>query len=74
MVDSFLEQAIVLSVGEKLQPIEALWESMSQNPENIPVSEWQLEELVRRIESQRIKPQQGQTWDEVKQEIRRGEV
>ena len=31
-----------------------------------------LEELERRIESQRTNPQPGQTWDEVKREIRQG--
>jgi putative addiction module component (TIGR02574 family) len=64
-----LEQAMGLSVDEKLQLISALWDSMAQNPEEIPVPDWQLKELERRIESQRANPQPGQTWDEVKREI-----
>jgi putative addiction module component (TIGR02574 family) len=67
-----LEQAMRLSVEEKLDLISALWESMAEHPENIPVPQWQLRELGRRIEAQRKDPQPGQTWDEVKQEIRGG--
>ncbi len=45
-----LEQAIGLSVEEKLKLIEALWESVSQHPECIPVPDWQKKELKRRLE------------------------
>jgi putative addiction module component (TIGR02574 family) len=67
-----LEQAMHLSVNEKLDLISALWDSMAQHPETIPVPDWQLKELERRIEAQRKDPQPGQTWDEVKREIRHG--
>jgi putative addiction module component (TIGR02574 family) len=67
-----LEQAMYLSIEEKLSLIAALWDSMAQHPENIPIPDWQLKELERRIESQQQDPQPGQTWAEVKQEIRRG--
>ncbi len=67
-----LEQALHLTVQEKLELISAVWESMAEHHENIPVPNWQLTELERRIESQRGDPQPGQTWDEVKREIRHG--
>jgi putative addiction module component (TIGR02574 family) len=67
-----LEQAMHLSVNEKLDLISALWDSMAQHPESIPVPDWQLKELERRIEAQRKDPQPGQIWDEVKREIRHG--
>jgi len=67
-----LEQVMQLSVEEKLDLISALWESMAERPESIPVPDWQLKELERRIEAQQEDPQPGQTWDEVKREIRRG--
>jgi len=66
---SVLEQAMVLSIEEKLQLISDLWDSMARKPENIPVPDWQMQELERRIESQRKNPQPGQTWTEVKREI-----
>jgi putative addiction module component (TIGR02574 family) len=67
-----LEQAMGLSAEEKLALISALWDSMTQVPEKIPVPDWQLTELERRIEEQEKNPQQGQTWEEVKREIRDG--
>lgn len=69
-----LEQAMGLSVEDKLQLIAALWDSMALEPETIPVPEWQIKELERRIEAQRINPEAGQTWAEVKQEIRDGKA
>ncbi|HUE16805.1 MAG TPA: addiction module protein [Planctomycetaceae bacterium] len=69
-----LEQAMVLSVDEKLQLIEALWDSMARNPESIPVPDWQILELERRMESQRTNPQPGQSWIEVKREILDGKT
>ena len=65
-----LEQAMGLSVEEKLQLIAALWDSMALEPDKIPVAEWQLAELERRIEAQRTSPERGQTRAQVKQEIR----
>ena len=49
-----------------------MWESMAEHPERIPVPDWQLKELERRIEAQQKDPQPGQTWAEVKREIRHG--
>ena len=67
-----LEQVMHLSVEEKLDLISALWESMAEHPERIPVPDWQLKELEGRIEAQRTDPQPGQTWAEVKRDIRHG--
>jgi putative addiction module component (TIGR02574 family) len=73
-VTTVLEQAMHLSAPEKLELISALWDSMAEHPENIPVPDWQVKELERRIELQRKDPQPGQTWEEVKREIRHGET
>jgi len=69
MMATILEQAMLLTVEEKLNLISALCDSMSEHPETIPISDWQLKELERRIESQRKDPQPGQTWEEVKREL-----
>jgi putative addiction module component (TIGR02574 family) len=67
-----LEQAMHLSVEDKLDLISALWKSVSEHPERIPVPDWQLEELEQRIADQRKNPEAGQSWDDVKREIRDG--
>jgi putative addiction module component (TIGR02574 family) len=67
-----LQQAMRLSFEEKLDLISALWDSLAEHPEKIPVPDWQLKELERRIEAQRKNPQPGQSWTGVKREIRHG--
>ena len=58
-----------LSPEEQFILISTLWDNLAQQPENIPVPSWQLDELARRIEAQQSNPQPGQTWEEVKREI-----
>lgn len=59
-----------LSTSEKLQLIEDLWDDLSANPENVPVYEWQLEELDRRKAEFMKNPETGLTWEEVRRDIR----
>jgi len=58
-----------MSDAEKLQLIEALWDSISA-PEQIPMPEWQKEELARRKANHLQNPAAGSTWEEVKERIR----
>ncbi len=62
----------MLNSQEKLLMLEALWDSLSANPENIPVHDWQLEELERREEEFKKNPQPCLTWEEAKERIIRG--
>lgn len=71
---TIFEQAMGLSVEEKLNLISALWDSMTEDPDKLPVPAWQLEELERRIALQRTNPQPGQSWEEVKREILDGKT
>jgi putative addiction module component (TIGR02574 family) len=73
-MSTVLEQAMGLSVEQKLELISALWDSMTRQPENLPIPDWQLQELERRTEAQQNDPQPGQTWDDVKREIRHGKT
>jgi hypothetical protein len=36
-----------MDTAEKLRTMEALWESLSQKPEDIPVPDWHREELEK---------------------------
>jgi putative addiction module component (TIGR02574 family) len=60
-----------LSPAEKLQLVEDLWGDLAANPSEIPVADWQKEELARRKANLRSKPASGLSWDEVKSSIRR---
>ncbi|MGB3652663.1 MAG: addiction module protein [Rivularia sp. (in: cyanobacteria)] len=60
-----------LSVSERIQLAEDLWDSIlaEANASEFPLSESQKEKLDRRLELHRQNPQQGSTWEEVKQRL-----
>ena len=54
-----------LSPIEKLELIEALWESLSATPEQLPVPDWQKLELDRRKTDYQNNPTPLLSWEEV---------
>jgi putative addiction module component (TIGR02574 family) len=60
-----------LSPAEKLQLVEDLWDDIAATPEDVPVHDWQKEELARRKANYVQNPGAGSSWEEVKQRIRR---
>lgn len=58
-----------LSPAEKLDIIEALWESLNQSPELIPLPEWQKRELDRSKAQYEAHPESLLTWEEVQANI-----
>ena len=59
-----------LSVSERIQLAEDLWDSISTDGNaDVPLSESQKQELDRRLELRRQNPQQGSSWEEVKQRL-----
>ena len=59
-----------LSVTEKLQLVEDLWDDIAATPEAVPVQEWQKEELARRKAKYLANPGSGLSWQEVQRRIR----
>ncbi len=59
-----------LSPSEKLQLVEDLWDDLAAAPENVPVHDWQKEELARRKANLLNNPASGLSWDEVKRRVR----
>ena len=59
-----------LSPPEKLQLVEDLWDELAATPSEVPVHEWQKEELARRKANLMNKPASGLSWDEVKRRVR----
>jgi putative addiction module component (TIGR02574 family) len=60
-----------LSPAEKLQLVEDLWDDLASTPENVPVYDWQKEELARRKINLANNPASAVSWEEVKQTVRR---
>ncbi len=63
------EQILSLTVTEKLQLIEDIWDSVAINPEQIPLSQSHKQELDRRLSSYQNLENQGDNWENVKKRI-----
>lgn len=59
-----------LSPSEKLQLVEDLWDDLAATPSNVPIHDWQREELARRRANLMQNPSSAISWDEVKLRIR----
>jgi putative addiction module component (TIGR02574 family) len=59
-----------LSPSEKLQLVEDLWDDLAATPEEIPLHDWQKEELARRKANLQKNPATGLAWEQVKKRIR----
>jgi putative addiction module component (TIGR02574 family) len=59
-----------LSPSEKLQLVEDLWDDLASSPEEVPVHDWQKQELARRKANLLGNPASGLSWEEVKRRVR----
>ena len=62
-----------MSVDEKIQLIDDLWESLASKPDQMPITEEQRQLLRARREAYRQNPVPGKTWAEVRASIETGE-
>ncbi|MFP5268701.1 addiction module protein [Coleofasciculus sp.] len=62
-------QMFELTLSEKLQLLEDLWDSIAQIPEQIPVLDWQKEELTKRKATYLQNPGSGSSWEAAKERI-----
>jgi putative addiction module component (TIGR02574 family) len=58
-----------LTLPERLQLVEDLWDSIATEAESLPLTEWQKAELARREAEYGQNPGLASTWEEVKQRI-----
>jgi putative addiction module component (TIGR02574 family) len=59
-----------LSPAEKLQLVEDLWDDLAATPSEIPVHDWQKDELARRKANLMSQPASSVSWEDVKARIR----
>ena len=62
-------EILKLSVSERIQLVEEIWDSIAAHPESLPVTEAQKAELDRRLADYRANPGQGRTWEEVRDSL-----
>ncbi len=63
-------QVFELALSEKLQLLEDLWDSIASDPDQIPVLDWQKEELAKRKAAYLQNPDSGSSWEAAKERIR----
>jgi putative addiction module component (TIGR02574 family) len=61
-----------LSVAERVQLAEEIWDSIVATPERLPVTDAQREELDRRLALHEREPSRVIPWEEVRAKLRRG--
>lgn len=58
-----------LSVAERIQLAEELWDSVAEHPEQIVLTDEQRAELERRLAELDENPEAGESWENVKTRI-----
>jgi len=72
MKQELVTEILALPVADRVRLVEAIWDSISAIPEALPLTDWQKEELDRRLAEFEADPDAGPTLEEVFVRIRRG--
>lgn len=72
MKQELVAEILALPVQERVRLVEAIWDSISAVPEALPLTQWQREELDRRLAEFEADPEAGSTLEDVFARIRRG--
>jgi putative addiction module component (TIGR02574 family) len=71
MASKLLQEIQKLSLDERLELIDEIWETIGDDSEPQPFTSEQLSELDRRIADQRKNPQASIPWEKVVEELDR---
>lgn len=66
-----LSDILQMSVAERIQLAEDIWDSIAAFPEAVSVTNDQKEELDRRLEAHAQNPSEGISWDELREKVRK---
>jgi len=64
-----LSQLLVLPPSERLQLVEAIWDSLVEVPEAVPIDDALRDELDRRLAAYYADPSTARPWAEIKAEL-----
>ena len=56
-----------LTVDEKVDYVQSLWDRIAAKPETVPVPEWHLDLIERRLRRDRTST--GRPWSEIRDEL-----
>ena len=72
MKQELVSEILALPVEERVRLVDAIWDSISAVPDALPLTQWQRDELDRRLAEFESNPEAGSTLEEVFARIRRG--
>jgi putative addiction module component (TIGR02574 family) len=64
-----LSELLTLPPAERLQLVEALWDSLVEVPDVLPIDDDLREELDRRLAAYHANPSSARPWAEIKPEL-----
>lgn len=64
-----IEELLKLSVAERIQLVEDLWDSIAADPDAFPLTEAQKAELDRRLAEHEADPDSAIPWEEVRERL-----
>ena len=64
-----LEEICELSVSERIQLVQDIWDSIAELPDSLELSDDQKNELRKRLEDYRANPESGIDWNDLKAEL-----
>jgi putative addiction module component (TIGR02574 family) len=59
-----------LSVDDRILLLEEIWDSIAADPESVPVTDAQKQDLQARLDAYQGNPKAGSPWEEVKARLR----
>jgi putative addiction module component (TIGR02574 family) len=60
-----------LSVDEKIDYLQSLWDRIAATPETVPVPDWHREIIDERLKDLATDPNAGDSWDTVQERLRK---
>ncbi len=70
MSSSIHADVLSLSIPERIQLVEDIWDTIAEMPDEVRLTEAQRAELDSRLEAYHRNPQEGSPWEAVRQRIR----
>jgi putative addiction module component (TIGR02574 family) len=65
-----MEDILKMSVPERILMVEAIWDSIAENDEQVELSAETKQLLDERLDAHKNNPKEGSSWDEVKARIK----
>ncbi len=66
-----ISEILQLSIAERIQLAEDIWDSIAAFPEAVPLTNEQKQELDRRLQAYAQNPNEGISWDALKEKMRK---